>query len=78
MPGPPGSEQLVRAQAGERIVARNQSGPSASGGGGGGPGVVINISAGVGDPLEIGRQVADVLTEYTRVNGPLDISVTGN
>ena len=78
VPGPPGSDQLVRAQAGERIVARNQSGPSANGGGGGGPGVVINISAGVGDPLEIGRQVADVLTEYTRVNGPLDISVTGN
>ena len=77
VPGPAGSNQLVMAQAGERITARNQSGPSSGGAGGGmGGGITINVTAGVGDPLEIGRTVADVLTEYTRVNGPLDIEIT--
>jgi hypothetical protein len=76
VPGAPGTDQLIMAQAGERVVPRNTASSSAgngAGGGGGGGGVVINITAGVGDPVEIGRQVADALEAYTRVNGPIDL-----
>jgi hypothetical protein len=35
----------------------------------GGPGIVVNVTAGVGDPVEIGRRVVDTIRQYERAAG---------
>ena len=74
VPGPTGVETLAMVQGGERI-----SGPRGgrTGGDAGGAGTTVNVTivAGIGDPMEIGRQLVDVLSEYTRQTGPADINV---
>jgi hypothetical protein len=35
-----------------------------------GPSIVVNITAGVGDPVEIGRRVVDSIRQYERAAGP--------
>jgi hypothetical protein len=41
----------------------------ASGGGPGGRGITVNVYAGVGDPVAIGRQVSETLQAYQRASG---------
>ena len=74
VPGPTGVETLAMVQGGERISGRRGG---HTGGDGAGPGTTINVTiqAGIGDPMEIGRQLVDVLSEYTRQTGPADINV---
>ena len=43
--------------------------PSGSSSSGGGAGVIVNVSAGVGDPVAIGRSVVEVLKAYERTSG---------
>jgi phage-related protein len=43
--------------------------PQAVMAGSGGPSITVNVSAGVGDPSEIGRQVVDVIKAYEQRNG---------
>lgn len=77
VPGSPGSPQLAVVHGGEKIStqaqARSGVGPAS---GGGGEGVVINITvnAGVGDPYQIGREIADILGEYSRQAGPIAVN----
>ena len=73
VPGPTGSSQLMRLQGGEEVT----SAAAAARGAPGGAQTIINVTveAGIGDPMEIGRQIVDVLREYTRQTGPADISV---
>lgn len=72
VPGPQGSEQIIRAQGGERVIpggaGRRMGGQN---GGGGQPQTVVNVSiqTGVGDPMEIGRQLTTILNEYARQTG---------
>lgn len=55
-------EGLALLQDGETIRTRSQEAALGSG-------IVINITAGVGNPVEIGRELVDVLRQYERVNG---------
>lgn len=75
VPGPTGQSKLAVVQGGEEIRTASQARSDAGGHSGGGAGMVVNvtINAGVGDPLEIGRQVSDVLTQYAQQTGPLDL-----
>ena len=79
VPGPPGSEQTVRVQAGETIQGASTSRTMAAGGDGGAAGPVINVTvnAGVGDPMAIGREIANVLGEYSRNVGGVDVQIRG-
>ena len=43
--------------------------PSGTSSSGGGAGVIVNVSAGVGDPVAIGRSVVEVLKAYERTSG---------
>jgi hypothetical protein len=43
--------------------------PSGSSSSGGGAGVIVNVTAGVGDPVAIGRSVVEVLKAYERTSG---------
>lgn len=67
VPGAPGSEQLIRAQGGERVVP--SSGVTAMDNNGGGATYNITVNSVMGDPMEIGRQIQDILDEYARQNG---------
>jgi hypothetical protein len=46
-------------------------------GGGGGSGTTVNVTvqAGLSNPQETARAVVDILEDYTRINGPVDIAV---
>jgi len=50
-------------------AAATASAPQAVMAGSGGPSITVNVSAGVGDPSEIGRQVVDVIKAYEQRNG---------
>ncbi|MGA1076460.1 MAG: hypothetical protein ACO307_15210, partial [Ilumatobacteraceae bacterium] len=43
--------------------------PQAVMAGAGGPSITVNVTAGVGDPSEIGRQVVDTIKAYEQRNG---------
>lgn len=60
VPGPRGAPVLARVHGGETVV------PAGAGGG-----VTINVYAGVGDPVEIGREVARVLNVASSMDGPM-------
>ena len=73
VPGVRGQEVPIMAQAGERVSGGHSSG----GGGGGGTVVNITVQAGISDPQAVARKVADMLTEYTAVNGPINVKTRG-
>jgi hypothetical protein len=75
VPGPAGSSQMIMAQGGEQIVPGGSAGAPGNGGGGGGTVINVTINTGVGDPMEIGRQLSDVLTEYGRQVGGIPLKV---
>lgn len=58
--------------AGATGVGSRSAGPTSAG-----PTTVINVTAeaGISSPMETGQAIADVLRQYTRNNGPLDIEI---
>lgn len=72
---------IVRARPGGQIVRVAEAGqdeaivPLPSGGGAVSPSIEININTGVGDPVEIGRQVVSALQSYQRRAGSIPIKV---
>ena len=64
VPGPRGAPQLIMAHGGETVLPTHK-------GGGGGTVININVTAGVGDPDAIGRQIAQYLNRAALGNGPL-------
>ena len=75
VPGPIGVETLAMVQGGEKISGARGGRAAGQGDGDGGTVINVTIQAGVGDPMAIGRELVDVLSEYTRQTGPADISV---
>jgi hypothetical protein len=75
VPGPTGSSQMAMLQGGERVVPAGAG--SRMGGQGGGSGTTVNVTvqAGLSNPQETARAVVDILEDYTRINGPVDIAV---
>jgi hypothetical protein len=68
VPGPPGAPMLATVHGGERI--------SNTGGGGGGPTIVNQITVAVpvgGDPMTTAREIANLLEELSRNEGPIAI-----
>lgn len=62
--------ELIRLPAGSRVWSADETAAMMDGGGGWGATVVnINVTAGVGDPVEIGRQVDRVLRAYRGRSG---------
>lgn len=67
VPGPPGQPMLATVHGGERI---------GQGGAGEGSGMVVNITVQVamgGDPMATAREIADLLEELSRNDGPIAI-----
>ncbi len=76
VPGPTGTEQVVKVQAGETITPAASAAsplhqPSA--------GVTINVTvnAGLANPTDTAREIVDLLVEYTQLNGPVNIKTKG-
>jgi hypothetical protein len=75
VPGPTGSSQMAMLQGGERVVPAGAGSRMAGGGGGSGTTVNVTVQAGLSNPQETARAVVDLLEDYTRINGPVDIAV---
>jgi hypothetical protein len=60
IPGMAGTNQMITAQAGERIIPR--------GGGGGGTTVIVNMGV-VGDPYQAAQVIRDLLTQGETADG---------
>lgn len=58
----PGSGYVIPTR---RLIDQPSDGGTTSGGGG----VIVNVTAGVGDPVAIGRSVVEVLKAYERTSG---------
>lgn len=72
VPGPPGAPMLATVHGGERI--------SHSAGSGGEGGMVVNIAVNVpvgGDPMSTAREIANMLEELSRNEGPIAIETRG-
>ena len=76
VPGARGQSVNATLQGGETVLPAGMSrSMAARGGGGGGTTINVTVNAGVGDPMEIGRQVADVLGEYSRQVAGIDLEL---
>lgn len=59
--------EVVRLNAGDTVFPRSRA--NVAGAADSNTNVTINVTAGVGNPLEIGRELAAVMDRYYRVNG---------
>lgn len=70
--------ELVDLPGGSRVTPHRASMARLAGGGGTVININVNVRAGVGDPVAIGREVETVLAKYQRANGgrPLKVRTT--
>lgn len=76
VPGPIGQEVFAKLQAGEMVLSIAQvkalgAQPAATmSAGATGSIITVNVTAGVGDPAQIGKQVVAAIRSYEKVSGP--------
>ena len=66
---------MAMLQGGERVVPAGAGGKMGGQGGGGGTTINVSVTAGLSNPQETARAVVDLLEDYTKINGPVDIQV---